>query len=94
VLTAFHADGNCSITGGLTVRDPDLTSLYGRYLYGDLCVGELRSFPARPDQPAKDDVAVGPEAEVPRLSSFGEGTDGSVYVVSLAGPVYRLDAAR
>ncbi|HET6830891.1 MAG TPA: PQQ-dependent sugar dehydrogenase [Solirubrobacterales bacterium] len=94
VLTAFHADGNCSITGGLTVRDPDLTTLYGRYLYGDLCVGVLRSFTARPERPAKDDVAVGPEAEVPRLSSFGEGTDGTVYVVSLAGPVYRLDPAR
>jgi hypothetical protein len=91
VLTAFHADGNCSITGGLTVRDPDLETLYGRYIYGDLCVGELRSFTARPDRPAADDIAIGPEAEVERLSSFGEGTDGTVYAVSLAGPVYRID---
>jgi len=94
VLTAFHADGNCSITGGLIVRDPDLTTLYGRYLYGDLCVGVLRSFTPRPEQPAKDDVAVGPEAEVERLASFGEGTDGTVYAVSLEGPVYRLDPGR
>lgn len=93
VLTAFHADGNCSITGGLTVRDPDLTTLYGRYIYGDLCVGELRSFRAQPDQPAADDVAIGPDAEVERLASFGEAADGTVYAVSLAGPVYRIDPA-
>ena len=35
VLTALHADGNCSITGGLIVRDRSLKSLYGRYLWGD-----------------------------------------------------------
>ena len=52
VLTALHADGNCSITGGLVVRDRDLPTLYGRYLYGDLCAGELRSFTPRPEQPA------------------------------------------
>ena len=44
VLAALHADGNCSITGGLIVRDRSLESLYGRYVYGDLCLGELRSF--------------------------------------------------
>lgn len=93
VLTAFHSDGNCSITGGLTVRDPDLTTLYGRYIYGDLCAGELRSFRAQPDRPAADDVAIGPDAEVERLASFGEAADGTVYAVSLAGPVYRIDPA-
>ena len=51
-LVALHSDGNCSITGGLVVRDPDLASLYGRYLYGDLCVGQLRSFTPLPGAPA------------------------------------------
>ena len=88
VLTALHDDGNCSITGGLIVRDRSLESLYGRYLYGDLCLGELRSFTARPGRPAGDDVALGPLVE--RLASFGEGADGTVYAVSLSGPVYRL----
>jgi len=93
VLTTFHEDGNCSITGGLTVRDADLESLYGRYIYGDFCAGELRSFRAQPDRPAADDVAIGPDADIERLASFGEGTDGTVYAVSLAGPVYRIDPA-
>jgi len=92
VLTALHADGNCSITGGLVVRDRALPTLYGRYLYGDLCVGELRSFTPRPERPASDDVALG--QDVTRLASFGEGADGTVYAVSVSGPVYRLVPSR
>jgi glucose/arabinose dehydrogenase len=91
-LVALHSDGTCSITGGLVVRDPDLTSLYGRYLYGDLCLGQLRSFTPQPGAPAKDDTALGVDVE--RLASFGEGVDGTVYAASISGPVYRLAPAR
>ena len=81
--------GACAVTGGYVVRDSALRSLYGRYLYADFCVGELRSFPARPGRDASDDRALG--VRIPQLSSFGEGSDGRIYVASLAGPVYRLD---
>ena len=83
-------DGACAVTGGYVVRDEPLTSLYGRYLYGDFCVGELRSFVARSGRRAKDDRALG--IAVPQLSSFGEDNRGRVYAVSLDGPVYRLEA--
>ena len=33
----------CAIIGGYVVRDHSLGDLYGRYVYGDLCVGEIRS---------------------------------------------------
>jgi hypothetical protein len=70
------------------VRDPGLRSLYGRYLYGDFCAGELRSFiPSLPK--AVVDKALGPT--VAALSSFGEDSAGHVYATSLSGPVYRLD---
>jgi hypothetical protein len=80
--------GNCSVTGGHVVRDPALRSLYGRYLYGDYCLGELRSFTARVGEDAGDDRALG--VQVPSLSSFGEDARGHIYAVSLDGPVYRL----
>ncbi len=89
VLT-YPLDGACSVTGGYVVRDESLRSLYGRYLYADFCLGELRSFPATPDEEASDDRALGPT--VPQLSSFGEDNRGRIYVVSLDGPVYRLVA--
>jgi len=80
----------CAVTGGYAVRDERMRSLYGRYLYGDFCVGELRSFPARPGEEATDDRPVG--VDVPQLSSFGEDNRGRIYAVSLDGPVYRLAA--
>jgi glucose/arabinose dehydrogenase len=89
VLT-YPLDGACAVTGGYVVRDESLTSLYGRYLYGDFCLGELRSFVARPGRRAEDDRALG--VAVPQLSSFGEDNRGRVYAVSLDGPVYRLEA--
>ena len=89
VLT-YGRDEGCSVTGGYVVRDPALKSLYGRYLYGDYCEGRLRSFTARPGEPAGDDRELG--VEVPALSSFGEDLDGHVYATSLEGPVFRLEA--
>jgi hypothetical protein len=85
-----HAGNVCSITGGYVVRDPAIASLVGRYLYGDLCDDPVRSaILAVPD--ARDDRDTG--LRVPSLYSFGEDACGRVYVVSGAGPVYRLRTA-
>jgi glucose/arabinose dehydrogenase len=88
-VLAYPQVDACAVTGGYVVRDEALRSLYGRYLYGDFCVGELRSFIADPGRPAADDRPLG--RTVPQLSSFGEDSAGRVYAVSLDGPVYRLE---
>ena len=69
------------------VRDRRLRSLRGRYVYGDYCSGELRSFRPRLKR-ARRDHSLG--LTVPALSSFGEGRGGRLYATSLEGPVYRL----
>ncbi len=89
-VLVYGREGGCSVTGGYVARDPALRSLYGRYLYGDFCKGELRSFTARPGVEATDDRPLG--IEVPALSSFGEDVEGRLYATSLEGPVYRLEA--
>ena len=43
VLEKSHSDGWCSITGGFVVRDPKVPLLKGRYVYGDYCLGRIRS---------------------------------------------------
>ncbi len=82
-----HAGGACSITGGYVVRDRSLPALYGRYVYGDYCTGDLHSLvPAIPH--ARKDRSLG--LNVPSVSSFGEDNQDHIYVASLDGPVYRL----
>lgn len=83
----------CSITGGYVVRDPSLGDLYGRYVYADYCVGEVRSL-ALPS--AAGGVASGDRSEglsVANPVSFGEDSCGRLYVVSQAGTVYRFVGA-
>ncbi len=87
VLVYSHSRGRCAIVGGFVVRDRRLRSLRGRYVYGDYCSGELRSFRPRLKR-ARRDHSLG--LTVPALSSFGEGRGGRLYATSLEGPVYRL----
>jgi glucose/arabinose dehydrogenase len=82
--------GNCAaIIGGYVSRGPGLPDLYGRYLYGDLCVGEIRSF--LPGTPFATDRGEG--IMVGELNSFGEDACGRLYAVSGSGPVYRIKGA-
>ncbi len=77
----------CAIIGGYVVRDPSLGSLYGRYLYGDLCSGEIRSLDL--SDPFGSDRSEG--LHVDNLNSFGEDSCGRIYVVSGNGAVYRIE---
>jgi hypothetical protein len=87
VLVRLHSDGYCAIIGGYVVRDRAVRSLYGRYVYGDLCNSGIRSVELSPGH-ASGDRSTG--LSVSQLSSFGQDTDGRVYAVSLGGPVYRI----
>jgi glucose/arabinose dehydrogenase len=89
VLVAEHSDGYCALIGGYVVRDRALASLYGRYLYGDLCQPKIQAAKLRPGH-ASDNRGIG--LSVKDLASFGEDGSGHIYVVSLDGPVYRLAA--
>ena len=79
--------GSCSIIGGYVVADRRLRSLYRRYVYADLCEGELRSLTPHLKR-ASGDHKLG--ISVPSPTSFGEDDAHRLYVSSLEGPVYRL----
>ncbi|MDP9277677.1 MAG: PQQ-dependent sugar dehydrogenase, partial [Actinomycetota bacterium] len=82
-----HTGGGCAITGGYVARDPTLGDLYGRYLYADYCLGQIRSL--IPGLPA----AIGDRSEGVSVShpvSFGEDSCGRLYVVEQTANVYRL----
>jgi glucose/arabinose dehydrogenase len=78
---------SCTIIGGYVADDPRLPSLRGRYVYADLCEGQLRSLVPHLKR-ASGDRRLGLRVESP--SSFGEDQQGRLYVASLEGPVFRL----
>jgi len=77
----------CTIIGGYVVRDRSLDSLYGRYLFTDLCHGKIKSLTARLGR-VRNAARTGLTVDTP--VSFGEDARGRVYVVTLGGPVYRI----
>ena len=78
--------GNCSITGGYVYRGPGLPSLRGYYLYADYCSGRIwrRRATGGPSQ----ETAI--SRKVTSISSFGQGSAGGLYVVSLNGSIYKI----
>jgi glucose/arabinose dehydrogenase len=89
VLTYPH-QGRCAVIGGVVVHDPRLESLAGSFLYSDLCDGELRAFTYSNGE-AQNNRDLGLHVDKP--TSFGEGPDGRVYLVTNDGSLYRLDPA-
>lgn len=86
-IQRFHSDGNCSITGGVVVRDPVLSALRGRYVFGDFCRGVIESARLRGNRARSVRQT---RLQVDQLSSFGVDARRRVYVTSLSGPVYQL----
>jgi glucose/arabinose dehydrogenase len=87
VHTYARSGANCSVTGGVVVRDPQLPALAGRYVYGDYCAGRIRSLRVGGGRATGDRAH---NLRVQELSSFGEDARARVYATSLSGTVYRL----
>lgn len=86
-IFAYGRGRGCTIIGGYVVRDPRLRGLRGRYVYADLCEGQLRSLVPHLKR-ASGDRKLGLSVASP--TSFGEDQQRRLYVTSLEGPVYRL----
>jgi glucose/arabinose dehydrogenase len=87
VITEQHSAGNCSITGGVVIRDPKLPAWRGRYVFGDYCRGVIQTAVL---SSGKASSLTDRKLKVSQLSSFGEDSRGRVYATSLDGPVYRF----
>jgi len=77
--------GNCSVTGGYVARRSGVTH-HGKYIFGDFCSGRIwvigAGHTAGTALPSPTDTGR-------RISSFGEGADGRIYLTDLDnGTVY------
>jgi hypothetical protein len=83
-----HSGGRCSITGGYVSRNESIGSLWGRYIYGDLCTGEVRSF--IPDRGgSRDDKSLDVD-DKPGLTTFGVDARKRLYLAQQSGGVFRI----
>jgi glucose/arabinose dehydrogenase len=81
----------CSITGGYVYRGPSIPSLDGRYVYADYC--SARMWTIAPGSKTPSDVTSFANAGGLKTPvSFGEGSDGTLYVLSGQGELYRFAA--
>lgn len=84
-----HADGACSIIGGVVVPDGHPTGLGGAYLFSDLCDTRLRALRAGG---ASNVVVDGGQLPGSPLG-FGRGADGQIWVGTADGEVLELRPA-
>jgi hypothetical protein len=86
-----HALG-CSITGGYVYRGPSIPALDGRYVYADFCSGRMWTLTAGSTKILRDETSLANAGGLKTPVSFGEGSDGSLYVLSGQGEMYRFSA--
>lgn len=86
---SHQATGGCSITGGYVYRGKALSSLYGHYIFGDYCSGEIwAATPGANDSLGNMTSLLRTDLQI---SSFGEDNDGELYVTDIrGGGVYRI----
>ncbi len=89
VLTYPNSSANCSVTGG-GVYKGRVAQLKGYYLFADYCGGVVQGFKIRGGRAV--DVETFDDLNASNLSSFGEDSEGEMYVTSLGGEVYRVTA--
>jgi glucose/arabinose dehydrogenase len=74
-----HSDG-CSVSGGYVYRGTKIPSAVGRYFYGDYCSGlvwSLKIAGGRATSLRREPFTVA------GLSSFGQASDGELYLMSV-----------
>jgi glucose/arabinose dehydrogenase len=88
LLDYGHQTNLCAVIGGIVLHDPRLPSLDGWFLYSDLCGGEVQALHVENGTlSGTRDLML----NVPGADSFGMDALGRAYVVSVNGPVYRID---
>ena len=81
----YSLAGGQSITGGFVYRGDDVPALWGAYLWADYFESELMAW--RDDYGVESTVV---NAIGSRPTSFGQGTDGEVYVATTDGRLRKL----
>jgi glucose/arabinose dehydrogenase len=87
ILEYDHGGGRCSVTGGYLYRGLGIPDLYGRYVYGDYCSGEIWAAIRDGNDWSTELLPISTGA----LTTFGEDLAGELYVGNADGMLYRIN---
>ncbi|HFE32643.1 MAG TPA: glucose dehydrogenase [Gammaproteobacteria bacterium] len=87
-VAEYPNGSDCSVTGGYVYRGTAIADLNGVYLYGDYCSGKIWGLFPEGNGGFESRLLLDTSL---RISSFGEDSDGEVYVVHHRGGIYRID---
>lgn len=95
VIEYTHGGGRCSVTGGFVYRGTKIPDLVGVYFYADYCTNQiwaLRWKNGAVVEQAELSTELMSTSLVQGVSSFGQDTEGELYVVGLNGQIFRIEA--
>ena len=86
-VAQYGHDLGQSVTGGYVYRGAAIPALRGFYLFADFASGRVW---AKKGPGGARRALSGADGQVSQVSSFGQDAAGELYIVSLAGRVYRI----
>ena len=97
IHTYVNGGARCSITGGYVYRGCAIGDFDGTYFFGDLCSNQIWSFDftgAAVANFTNRTLELAPNVgAINNLVSFGEDAFGEIYIVDLAGEIFKIVAA-
>jgi glucose/arabinose dehydrogenase len=84
----YATSEGCAVTGGYVYRGSQIPQLRGAYLFADVCNGRIQALDVRRGEVRRQAEV----AEAPQPASFGEDDAGELYVLSLAGGLFKIVA--
>jgi glucose/arabinose dehydrogenase len=85
---ATHQNSTCAVIGGSVYRGQKIPEIQGQYFYSDYCNSWLRSFGFADDRVT--DQHEWPVGRLGSITSFGEDSQGELYITTSSGRVYRI----
>jgi glucose/arabinose dehydrogenase len=82
-----HGGGVCTVTGGYVYRGAAIPSLQGTYLFADFCGGEVMALERSGNLASVSSLCL----HAASISAFGEDQQGELYVLSLAGDIFKIE---
>jgi glucose/arabinose dehydrogenase len=83
-----HQNSTCSVIGGFVYRGQKIPEIKGQYFYSDYCNSWVRSFGFRDGRVT--DQHEWPIGRLGSIVSFGEDSQGELYICTSSGRVYRI----